>query len=127
MPNSTFQFQRTKRSRVDEGDINKINVLQRGEDMDVKINTPPKISANLKRVLKQKVMATLQKPPIPLKNRYQILSATSEVEEDESEIEKRKQDPRKERRNSRKSVTDTTKVTEKNTGHKTKNDLTCRQ
>ncbi|CAH1115872.1 unnamed protein product [Psylliodes chrysocephalus] len=125
--NSTFQFQRTKRSRVDEGDINKINVLQRGEDMDVKINTPPKISANLKRVLKQKVMATLQNPPIPLKNRYQILSDTSEVEKDESEIEKRKQDPRKERRNSRKYVTDTTKVTEKNTGHKSKNDLTCRQ
>ncbi|CAH1106679.1 unnamed protein product [Psylliodes chrysocephalus] len=112
-PNSTFTFQRSKRSRRDNLnsiDQDKIESLP-AESMDIQENTPPKISSNLRRVFKQKVTATL--PNITLKNRYHVLTDESEEEESDDSIEKRKQNARKERRDSKKGGTETTNSSNK--------------
>ncbi|CAH1099549.1 unnamed protein product [Psylliodes chrysocephalus] len=112
-PNSTFIFQRSKRSRRDNVNsigLDKIESIP-AENMEVQENTPPKISVNLRRVFKQKVTATL--PKITLKNRYHALTDESEEEESDDSIEKRKQNAKKERRDSKKGGTETTNASKK--------------
>lgn len=63
--------------------------------MDVQPDTPPKISTNLRRVFKQKVIASMPKP-ISLKKRYDVLTDESKENESEEQQEKRRQEARKE-------------------------------
>ncbi|CAH1110469.1 unnamed protein product [Psylliodes chrysocephalus] len=109
-PNSTFTLHRTKRSRRDNGDVDKIEV-NNDTPMDVENDTPPKISTNLRKIFKQKVIATMPKP-ITLKNRYHVLTDESDDEESDEQIEKRRQEARKERRGSKKVTVETAKEAE---------------
>ncbi|CAH1110551.1 unnamed protein product [Psylliodes chrysocephalus] len=98
-PNSTFPLQRAKKTRKPTEDTDMIETYPQTQPMDThdannEFISPPKISGHLKRVMKQKVIASLPKP-VETKNRFQVL--TESEEEDEQIMEERLK-ARKERR-----------------------------
>ncbi|CAH1103010.1 unnamed protein product [Psylliodes chrysocephalus] len=96
-PNSTFPLQRNKRTTEASKELNRIDIISPDENMDTQdFISPPKLNGHLKRMMKQKAIASLPKP-VETRNRFQVLTESEEEEEDE-EILKKRELARKERR-----------------------------